>query len=45
MMSPIEIEQPDYQLSPIQLTPGFERCSTLEPSEAEKAEIELNISS
>ena len=45
MVNPIEIEQPDYQLSPIQLTPGFARCSTLEPSDAEKAEIEFNISS
>ncbi len=42
-MSPIEIEQPGYQLTPIQLLPGFERCSTVEPSEEEKARVELEI--
>ncbi len=44
MVSPIEIEQPGYQLSPVQLAPGFERCSTIEPSDVEKARIETEIS-
>lgn len=43
MVSPIEIEQPGYQLSPIQLAPDFQRCSTLEPSDEEKAVIEAEI--
>lgn len=43
MVNPIEIEQPAYQLSDIQLQPGFERCSTIEPDEATKAQIELDI--
>ena len=42
-MSPIEIEQPGYQMTPIQLLPGFERCSTVEPSDEEKARIEQEI--
>ena len=37
--SPVEIEQPGYVLSDIQLQPGFARCSTIEPSDAEKAVI------
>lgn len=44
MVNPIEIEQPGYQLSPIQLKPDFQRCSTIEPDDAEKARIELDIS-
>lgn len=43
MVSPIEIEQPGYQLSPIQLQPDFQRCSTIEPSEVEKARIENEL--
>lgn len=43
MVNPIEIEQPGYQLSPVQLAPGFERCSTIEPSDAEKSRIEAEI--
>lgn len=43
MVSPIEIEQPGYQLSPIQLAPDFQRCSTIEPDEVEKARIETEI--
>ena len=43
MVSPIEIEQPGYVLSPIQLDPNFQRCSTIEPSEVEKARIETEI--
>jgi len=43
MVNPIEIEQPGYELSPIQLKPDFQRCSTIEPSDAEKARIELEI--
>ena len=43
LMSPIEIEQPQYELSEIQLKPNFERCSTVEPTEAEKARIESEI--
>jgi hypothetical protein len=43
MVNPIEIEQPGYEMSPIQLQPGFERCSTIEPSEATKAQIDLEI--
>ena len=42
-VSPLEIEQPGYQLTPIQLLPGFERCSTVEPSDEEKARIEEEI--
>lgn len=45
MVNPIEIEQPGYELSPIQLKPDFQRCSTIEPSDAEKARIELEIGS
>ncbi|MBS1151261.1 MAG: metalloprotease MEP1-like protein [Myxococcaceae bacterium] len=40
---PIEIEQPGYILSDFQLHPGFERCSTIEPSDTEKAQIEAEI--
>ncbi len=43
MVNPIEIEQPGYQLSPVQLAPGFERCSTIEPSDADKGRIETEI--
>lgn len=43
MVSPIEIEQPGYQLTPIQLQPDFQRCSTIEPDDAEKARIESDI--
>ncbi|MDP2275254.1 MAG: zinc metalloprotease [Archangium sp.] len=43
MVNPIEIEQPGYQLSPVQLAPGFERCSTIEPSDVEKTRIESEI--
>ena len=43
MVNPIEIEQPGYELSPIQLQPDFQRCSTIEPSDVEKARIELDI--
>ena len=45
LVSPIEIEQPGYQLSPVQLAPGFERCSTIEPSDVEKTRIETEIAS
>jgi hypothetical protein len=44
MVNPIEIEQPGYELSPIQLKPDFQRCSTIEPSDVEKARIETEIS-
>lgn len=43
MVSPIEIEQPGYQLTPIQLQPDFQRCSTIEPDDTEKARIEADI--
>ncbi len=43
LVSPIEIEEPGYKLSPIQLDPNFQRCSTIEPSEVEKARIETEI--
>ncbi len=43
MVNPVEIEQPGYQLSEIQQQPGFERCSTVEPDEATKAQIEAEI--
>ena len=43
MVSPIEIEQPGYQLTPIQLQPDFQRCSTIEPDDVEKARIESDI--
>ena len=43
MVNPVEIEQPGYQLSSIQLQPGFQRCSTIEPDDTEKARIELDI--
>jgi hypothetical protein len=43
LVNPVEIEQPGYQLSPIQLEAGFARCSTIEPSDAEKARIETEI--
>jgi hypothetical protein len=43
MVNPIEIEQPGYQLTEIQLQPNFQRCSTVEPSDDEKARIELDI--
>ena len=32
----IEIEQPGYELSPIQLQPGFQRCATTEPNETSR---------
>ena len=44
MVNPVEIEQPGYELSPIQLQPGFERCSTIEPDDIAKATIETNVS-
>ena len=44
MVNPIEIEQPGYELSPVQLKPDFQRCSTIEPSDVEKARIETEIS-
>ncbi len=43
MVNPIEIEQPGYELSPVQLAPGFERCSTIEPSDVEKLRIDTEI--
>jgi Pregnancy-associated plasma protein-A len=43
MVSPVEIEQPGYQLSEIQKQPDFQRCSTIEPDEATKAQIEAEI--
>ncbi len=43
LVSSIEIEQPRYELSEIQLKPNFERCSTIEPTDAEKARIESEI--
>lgn len=43
MVSPIEIEEPGYEMTAIQLNPDFQRCSTIEPNEAEKARIELEI--
>lgn len=43
MVNPVEIEQPGYEMSPIQLQPDFQRCSTHEPDDAEKARIELEI--
>ena len=43
LVNPSEIEQPDYQLSPIQLLPNFQRCSTREPDDAEKARVEAEI--
>lgn len=42
-VNPIHLEQPDLVLTPIQLLPGFERCSTVEPSDAEKAAIDLEV--
>ena len=44
VVNPIEIEQPGYELSPVQLKPDFQRCSTIEPSDLEKARIETEIS-
>ncbi len=43
MVNPIEIEQPGYQLTPIQLQPDFQRCSTIEPSDEEKTVIDAEI--
>ncbi|MFZ5438527.1 MAG: zinc metalloprotease [Myxococcota bacterium] len=43
MVNPIEIEQPGYEMSPVQLQPSFERCSTKDLDEATKAAIELEI--
>jgi hypothetical protein len=43
MVNPIEIEEPGYELSPIQLQPTFQRCSTTEPDELTKARIEEEI--
>jgi hypothetical protein len=43
MVNPVEIEQPGYQLSEIQKQPDFQRCSTIEPDEATKAQIEAEI--
>lgn len=43
MVNPIEIEQPGYQLSPIQLQPDFQRCATIEPDLVEQARIEAEI--
>jgi len=43
MVNPIEIEQPGYELSPVQLQPGFERCSTKDLDEATQAQVELDI--
>ena len=34
MVNPIEIEQPGYEMSPVQLQPSFERCSTKDLDEA-----------
>ena len=42
-LNPIELEQPGLELTPIQMLPGFSRCSTIEPSDAEKATIEATI--
>ncbi len=44
LISPIEIEQPGYQLSLIQQQPGFERCSTIEPDAATKERVEVELS-
>jgi hypothetical protein len=43
MVSPVEIEEPGYVLSPVQLQPGFERCSTKEPDEVTRAQIEVDL--
>ena len=43
MVSPIEIEQPGYQLSPIQLQPDFQRCSTIDLSPVEQSRVEREI--
>lgn len=43
MVSPVEIEQPGYQLSPIQLQPDFQRCSTIDLSPVEQARVEREI--
>ena len=43
MVNPIEIEEPGYELSPIQLHPSFQRCSTIEPDEATKAAIDAEL--
>ncbi|MBL8914045.1 MAG: zinc metalloprotease [Archangium sp.] len=43
MVNPIEIEEPGYEMSPIQLQPNFQRCSTIEPDDATKAQIDLEI--
>ncbi len=40
MVNPIEIEEADYEMSPIQLQPGFQRCATIEPDDAEKLRVE-----
>ncbi len=42
-MNPIEIEQPDYVMTPIQMLPGFARCSTVEPNEHERAQIDVEV--
>jgi hypothetical protein len=43
MVNPIEIEEPGYELSPIQMQPNFQRCSTIEPDDVRKAEIDLEV--
>ncbi len=43
MVNPVEIEEPGYELSEIQLQPNFQRCSTIEPSAEEKARIDSEI--
>lgn len=43
MVNPIEVDQPGYQLSNIQLQPGFERCSTIEPDAVAKEQIERDL--
>jgi hypothetical protein len=43
MVNPVEIEQPGYELSPIQMQPNFQRCSTVEPDDVQKAQIETEI--
>jgi Pregnancy-associated plasma protein-A len=43
MVNPIEIEEPGYELSPVQLSPSFERCSTIEPDATTKAQIDLDV--
>lgn len=43
MVNPIEIEEPGYEMSPIQLQPTFQRCSTIELDDATKAQVDLEI--